>query len=149
MWAVTVAGDPVPKPDPKCFGRGGMHRLSVPEKAAGYKPWRERCVAAGVRLLEKAGAPLTGPVSVDVTFTITPPKTMPKGRAWPAVRVGDVDKLCRLLLDALTESGLWRDDSQVVQLTATKAYPTSPAHDALPEPGALIRVWRTPDADLS
>ena len=34
---------------------------------------------------------------------------------------GDVDKLCRALLDACTDI-LWADDSQVVALTARKRY---------------------------
>jgi len=34
----------------------------------------------------------------------------------------DCDKLARGAIDALGEAGVWRDDAQVAELVATKAY---------------------------
>jgi Holliday junction resolvase RusA-like endonuclease len=48
----------------------------------------------------------------------------------------DVDKLIRAVLDALTDAGVFRDDSRVVQVSATKIYAD--------KPGALI-FWDTLD----
>lgn len=145
MWAVSVLGTPVPKPDPKCYGTGGFHRLSIPQAAKAYWAWRDRVIAAGVVLRSQAGGTLEGPVAIEVTVTIDRPKSAPKTRVWPAVRNGDADKIARAVLDALTEAELWGDDSQVVDLHTVKAYPCSPAADRLDEPGAIIRVWRPPN----
>lgn len=61
------------------------------------------------------------PVSVRITFFIPHPKTVK--RHMPTVPP-DIDKLCRAVLDALTDAGVWADDSQVVDLGATKVYAT-------------------------
>jgi Holliday junction resolvase RusA-like endonuclease len=59
------------------------------------------------------------PVSVRITFLMPRPKTVK--RHTPTVPP-DIDKLCRAVLDALTDVGVWVDDSQVVDLGATKIY---------------------------
>lgn len=59
------------------------------------------------------------PVSVRITFLMPQPKTVK--RHMPTVPP-DIDKLCRAVLDALTDVGVWVDDSQVVDLGATKIY---------------------------
>lgn len=59
------------------------------------------------------------PVSVCITFLMPRPKTVK--RHMPTVPP-DIDKLCRAVLDALTDVGVWVDDSQVVNLEATKIY---------------------------
>lgn len=59
------------------------------------------------------------PVSVRITFLMPRPKTVK--RHMPTVPP-DIDKLCRAVLDALTDVGVWVDDSQVVDLRATKIY---------------------------
>lgn len=59
------------------------------------------------------------PVSVHITFLMPRPKTVK--RHTPTVPP-DIDKLCRAVLDALTDVGVWVDDSQVVDLGATKIY---------------------------
>ena len=58
-------------------------------------------------------------MSVRITFFMPRPKTVK--RHMPTV-TPDVDKLCRAVLDALTDAGVWVDDSQVVDLGATKIY---------------------------
>lgn len=72
-----------------------------------------------------AGAewPITGPVLVTLAFGLQRPTSAPKRRrTWPiAARSGDVDKLARACLDALT-GVLVADDAQVVGLAVTKDY---------------------------
>lgn len=63
------------------------------------------------------------PVSVRITFFMPRPKTVK--RHMPTVPP-DIDKLCRAVLDALTDAGVWVDDSQVVDLGATKIYASGP-----------------------
>ena len=140
MGTVKVPGLPRPKGSWKCVGRDGMHRL-VEQRPSGK--WRDQVKAAGLLLAAHHGGPILGPVRVAITFTVPLPKSIkPESRPWPALAggVGDIDKLARSALDSLTDAGVWRDDGQVVHLTAIKAYPHSPAADVLPEPGAIIRV---------
>jgi Holliday junction resolvase RusA-like endonuclease len=66
--------------------------------------------------LEKQGV-----YDVYLQFFLPKPKTVK--RTHPNVRCGDIDKLCRAVLDALTAS-VFADDSQVCRLTATKEYAT-------------------------
>lgn len=142
MWAVRVTGRPRPKGDMKCFGRGGRHRLSWAPSADEGR-WRDLITHAGEQLAQSIpDAPLTCAVSMEITFTMPRPKTVPRSvRLWPIVKP-DVDKLERMILDAFTGS-VWADDAQVVEVTKRKAYPDSPAPDLTPGGGALIRVWRT------
>lgn len=145
MLAVRVTGLPAPKGSMKCIGgRGKVRHQLVADNAPAAKAWHERVVAAGEALLREAGGPLDGPLSVEITFTVPMPASVPRSRLWPITRsAGDVDKLVRLVLDGLTDSGVWRDDSQVVELTTRKCYPHTPAPDLTPAGGALIRVWST------
>jgi Holliday junction resolvase RusA-like endonuclease len=143
MWTVMVRGLPAPKGSMKCIGkRGNVNHQLVEDKRVGQKEWREVLEYAGRSIgLER---PLAGPVSIDVTFTLPLPKSVrPADREWPIVADSrDLDKLCRLLLDAWT-GPVFVNDSQVVKLTACKAYPHTRVPDLTPGCGALIRVWRT------
>ena len=82
------------------------------------------------------------PVSISITFRFLRPKghynksgLSPKAPPHlTSKQKGDIDKLSRAILDALTGS-LLKDDSQVVQLSAHKRYCTSQE-----KPGALITI---------
>lgn len=114
---VTVFGKPVTQGAIRSLGKG---RPSVHAEAGRLKPWREAVKQAALDVVAE-GARRDGPVSVAVTFTSDPPQSAPKRRrVWPITRSGDLDKLVRAVLDALTDAGVWRDDSQVVRLTASK-----------------------------
>lgn len=93
------------------------------------KVYRKR-IAVAVRALGVDR--MDGPCEVVLEFGVVRP-ALHYGTGRNAARVKDtapamprskpdVDKLARAVLDALTESGLWRDDSQVVSLSASKAY---------------------------
>lgn len=149
MLTATVTGDPVPKPDPRCFGRGGRHRLSIPAGAPGYRQWRARCLEAGRALAGRVRFPAGTGVAVSVTVTVARPashmgtgrnrgRVRPSAPAWPTTRSsGDIDKITRLILDALTDAGVWDDDSQVVSLQVCKTFPGGCGMD---RPGASIGV---------
>lgn len=68
-------------------------------------------------------APLDGPLSVELLFVFPRPKnriwkTKPMPRE-PHDKKPDLDNLAKSVLDALNQIA-WRDDSQIVRLTATK-----------------------------
>ena len=66
-----------------------------------------------------------GPLAVSLTFTLLKPKSAPKSRVIYPIKRPDVDKLARSCLDAMTKI-VWRDDSQVIKLTAEKTYGDPP-----------------------
>jgi Holliday junction resolvase RusA-like endonuclease len=137
--AVMVPGTPAPKGS-MIPGRTRDGRLFVREDNRATKPWRKKVYAAGLLLMKRAGGTILGPVGVDVTLTLARPATV--DRQWPHVRgSNDVDKLARTVLDGLQDSGLIRDDAQVVELVARKCYPDSPCPDRLDRPGAVIRIY--------
>ena len=103
------------------------------------RPWRSHITDAALQ----TNYPLTtAPVSIAITFRFLRPKShfnksglSPKAPPHlTSKHKGDIDKLSRAVLDALTGS-LLHDDSQVVQLSAHKRY-TCPGE----LPGALITI---------
>jgi len=71
------------------------------------------------------GGPSAGPIKIGITFYFLPPKK-PRHKVFPITRrVGDIDKLERAVLDALTNV-VYIDDSQVVKVEKVKAYFRTP-----------------------
>ena len=70
-------------------------------------------------------APVTGPVSLGLTFWLPRPKSHPawKSEAGTAhTSKPDIDNLAKAIMDALKQGGYYRDDSQVVAETLFKTY---------------------------
>lgn len=132
MTTFTVAGTPAPQGSMRHVGNGRLIASSTR-----LRPWREDVKQAA---LDARTETLQGPVVVEIAFTFHKPKSAPKKRpTWPITRSsGDLDKLCRAVLDALVDAGIMRDDSQVIELMATKTYVG--ALGALNLPGAVINV---------
>lgn len=136
-----VPGVPVSQGRMVSFGRGPL--VHANEKQ--LKPWRNKVHTVAAAAMRGA-EPLTGPVAVGVLFALPRPKTV--RRALPTGRLdGDIDKLLRAILDALTArddkglvTGVYVDDSQVVDLDPPprKRYAGSPG--SLSEPGVEITV---------
>ena len=113
------------------------------ESSAKVKPWRQDVKAATLDAYRRYDtAPMVGPVAVTVTFFLRRPAYhYGTGRNANLLRLNapdhvskkpDIDKLLRSTLDGLTEAGVWRDDSQVAQVTAAKLYSSKPgAHIAV------------------
>lgn len=74
------------------------------------KRWRALMAYQAAALIK---APLEGPVVVVAVFHL-PVNDVATGR------VGDLDKLARNLLDALTDAGVYGDDVQVTRLICEK-----------------------------
>lgn len=148
-WAVQVPGVPWPKGSLTPVIRG-KRAILIEDAGMNHREvagWRRSVTDAG-RLIARRidGGPLDEPLTVEVTFTVPRPPNR-AGDPWPHLKPsrtcpggGDVDKMARLILDALTDAALWRDDSRVVDLHVIKCYPGGPTPDALSEPGAIIRV---------
>jgi len=82
------------------------------------------------------------PIMVSITFVFARPKghyrtngeLKAKAPRHCTARIGDTDKLCRSVLDALS-GAVFSDDSQVINLTAEKRYATRNE-----QPSAIITV---------
>lgn len=115
---IKVAGIPTPKGSLRHVGNG---RLVEQTKV---KPWMSAIRgAAGAAIHDRQ---IDVPVAIGIEFYFPRPKAA-KNRLYPHMRsVGDIDKLCRAVLDGLqptkTEHGPLLDDSLVVDLWAKKRY---------------------------
>lgn len=143
----TVHGRPATQGSKSAFvvrRRNGTVRAGMREAGSdALKPWREAVRSTVRDVIGRAWEPVEGPVEVVVTFSLPKPASAPKRRrTWPVgARSGDVDKLTRAVFDALTDAGVWVDDSQVVRVDAGKVF----VGDGLSSPGAVVSVFRVVD----
>ena len=116
---VFVAGRPAPQGS-KTRTRFGMRDAN----GGTLHPWRDAVRADVTTQLAEWWTPVTGPVGIHLRFHLPKPASAPKRRrTWPiAARSGDIDKLARACLDAISDAGWWKNDSQVVTLSASKDY---------------------------
>lgn len=86
---------------------------------------------------------VSGPVELQVVFYLERPSSITKRKRPYPIVPPDLDKLCRGVADALSDAGVWDDDSQVVRIVACKLY----AADR--EPGAFVQIKEldTPEHD--
>lgn len=125
LW-FRILGRPVPK------ARARVTRHGV------YTPDRTVDAENNLRLeFRRSGyQPLEGPVHLELWFAFAKPAFWPKARRlapqdeWHTVKP-DLDNLVKLVQDA-GNGLLWRDDVQVVRVTATKVYAI--------EEGTVIKV---------
>jgi len=145
MLTFTVYGVPIPQGSTRAFIPKGWTRPIVTADNAKTKPWRQAIVDSAREQMRGCG-PLLGPVELTVRFYLPRPKSAPKRVLVPA-KLPDLDKLVRAVCDALTAAGVWRDDAQVVQVLASKAFAGGVADpDPNGVPRATIEVyerWRS------
>lgn len=120
----------------RAHGKGSMKHIGggrMRDELKGTKPFANAVVEAAKKQMVlhplSESFPLPRPetsVAVRAEFVFPRPKTTPKGQGATTRSTGDVDKLCRNLLDALTTAGVFVDDSQVTTLLATKRYDEGP-----------------------
>lgn len=131
---IWVEGTPIPQGSKTGYVRGGRAVLVDANKR--LKPWRAAVRSAAEEAIrDDEWATLDEPCRVRLAFTMP----RPKRPRWvlPAVKP-DLDKLTRAVFDALTDAGVWTDDSRVVSLQVDKIY----AGEGMGEtPGAWIEVY--------
>ena len=142
---ITVYGVPAPQGSKSFKGMRGGHAI-LAESSKKVKPWREAVKWAAIERMDSAkwsdggfgqGEAFAGPVTVEVDFYFTHPKT---GKRRPTHSVKpDIDKLLRSTFDALKDAGVFEDDSRICSVVARKHYANE--HSPVPA-GAVIRVER-------
>lgn len=145
---IVVYGLPAPQGSKRHVGNGVMV-----ESSKYVKPWREAVKAAAFDVLERLPAdqrgPLDAPLQLCVVFTFNRPRShyrtgannwmlRPNAPTAPSSKP-DLSKLIRSTEDALTDAGVWRDDSRVTHIIAAKAY--AGTAEGLDRPGAVIEIW--------
>jgi len=135
-----VVGRPVAQGSMSAF-IAGKRAVVTDQKGKTLRPWREAVRATALEAAGEAWQPLAGPVRVLLLLALPRPASAPKRRrTWPiGKRSGDGDKLTRAVLDALTDAGIWRDDSQVVDGRWIKDYPGP--ENGMHVPGVTVAVW--------
>lgn len=142
---IVVRGIPGPQGSKRHVGGGRMI-----ESSKKVKPWREAVVSAAVEARADA-ATLTGPLAVEMVFTLTRPKSHYRtGRnahllrddapARPASKP-DTSKLLRSTEDALTTAGVYRDDALIAEYRRLAKVWAGEDPDALDSAGAVIRIY--------
>lgn len=107
---VVVEGRPIPKGS---LRRGRGRALYFPPQVVA---WERSVRIACASEMRRAGLPIVGgKCRVGVRFYVAPTK----GGKRPGTLIGDIDKLARCVLDALT-GVVYEDDVLVVGLLATK-----------------------------
>jgi crossover junction endodeoxyribonuclease RusA len=135
MFEFRVYGVPAPQGSKTAFVRGGRAVVVDGSSTTGRQKlssWRAEVAREAVNVGN--GEPLLGPVGVEINFVMPKPQSAPKGKVF-CDKKPDIDKLIRSTFDSMT-GVLYKDDSQIVQVKATKVY-------ASPEepPGAFIRIY--------
>jgi crossover junction endodeoxyribonuclease RusA len=125
-------------------GRDKKGRVILVESSKKVKPWRDDVKAAALVAMGGPGKGITGPVKVQMIFTMPKPKSAPKRRkTWPS-KYPDLSKLVRSTEDALTDIGAWEDDARVIELRGAKVFPGEDPR-SLAVPGAVIRIESVED----
>lgn len=123
-----VLGTPRPQGSKKPVGRTKTGRVILVESSGVLlKDWRAAVTFAANAAM--AGRErIAGPVLVSVWFSFARPKSHYGARGLrPSAprehtQVPDLSKLARSLEDAMTDAGVWRDDSQVVRYGALEKH---------------------------
>lgn len=85
------------------------------------RPWRDH-VRDTILSHKHPTIPPNSYVTIETTFYLPRPKTIPPHkRKHPTVKP-DIDKLQRALYDAITETHIWHDDCQITDVTSHKRY---------------------------
>lgn len=119
-----VYGTPGTAGSKRAAVRGG--KAVIFSDSAKIAPWRQDVVAAARAAMPADWVPLTGPVMLNMTIWLPRPKTAPKTVDILPAKGLDIDKLMRGTADAMTNAGVWVDDSQIIFAILSKFYSVGP-----------------------
>lgn len=118
-FRVFVPGHPAPQGSKTAFVRGG--KAVLVEANRGHKSWRDEVINRA-RLQMVGLEQFKGPLKIELLFELHRGSTV--DRQYPNVKP-DLDKLSRTIFDALELAGVYRNDSQIIELHARKLYGTT------------------------
>jgi Holliday junction resolvase RusA-like endonuclease len=117
IYNLFVKGVPKAQPRPRMTANGHVYN---PDSA---DEWKEEIRCA---FIDCRRPTITKPVRLKVYFFMPVPKGMKivckDGRYMPHVKKPDTDNLLKSVMDALTETRVWKDDALVYWTEAIKFY---------------------------
>ncbi len=159
LFAAAIKGKPAPqgskRPMAIYAGKGTERRFTgkiymKEQTAENLDPWRSRVTSESIQVCD-GRPPLDEALLAVMVFTAARPKNHYRtGRNAHLLRDDaparplkkpDVSKLARAVEDALTDAGVYKDDSLIVEyLRLAKVY-AGEDPDALDSPGVVIRLY--------
>ena len=124
----AVRAIPKAQPRTKATIRGTYAAVYTPQTARG---WKDAIIESALRFPVRG---LECPIALKCEFFLKRPKARKKELF--VTTKPDIDNLLKSTMDALTELGIWRDDAQVCETSASKKYET----EAI-APGADIAIY--------
>lgn len=128
MIEFTIPGEPVAKGRARSFIRAGHVAHYTPEKTARY----ENLVKMAASQAMAGRAPSEGPVVLFVSACMSVGASWSKKRQQAAlaqlerpIKKPDLDNIVKAVKDGMN-GVVWRDDAQVVRLTAAKYWAATP-----------------------
>lgn len=125
----TVVGIPKPQARPKVFhktlksGRDFVHTYSP------KSDWFHLVYTETLKQKEKLKNRFSGALRLNLLFYLPIPKSFSKKKRENLMYVSkrpDVDNLAKAVMDAMNNTGIWEDDSQIARLDIVKAYGEEP-----------------------
>jgi len=138
MDSYEIRVDGVPAGQERPRSRKGMVGVYVPKSGRSWA-WRQQIILTAQAYTWWSAMPLRGPLRVCCLFFLPRPKYM-QGPNWPGTplpydKVPDRDNLDKVVLDALSNAGMWEDDKQACQGPPEKWYCA-----AGQRPGVIVHV---------
>jgi len=127
ICSFTVQGKPQAQGSHRAFMPKGARFPVVTDSNRNLKQWRD--ITSLVAQSHALDPLCDGPVLLVIDFYFQRPKSLPK-KVEHHLKKPDLSKLIRSIEDSLTNI-IWCDDSQVVEVRATKSYGTPRAEVAV------------------
>lgn len=125
LLTAFVPGLPKTQGSTRAFVAGGRARITADNTS--LAPWREAIVTRMLDAMERSEWVTTDlPVKVFYQFWLPRPQSAPKTTDVLPKKGLDLDKLVRAANDAMTNAGVWTDDSRVVSSAEDKRYAVGP-----------------------
>lgn len=132
----NVPGQPQGKGRAKAFKFGSHIKMHTPEKTVAYENWVKQCALESVSV---GFVPTDKPIVAVVRMYYQKPKAGSKavhigrdnGSIRPTVKP-DIDNVLKAIFDSLNGI-LYKDDTQIVEVTASKFYSDTPRVEVLLE----------------
>jgi Holliday junction resolvase RusA-like endonuclease len=140
---IVAYGDPQPKGSKTAMMIDGRPVLVEGSSSAGrrkLKLWQASVEASAAVRVDKVI--IEEPVDVTMAFHLAPVES-DRYRTRHAVKP-DLDKLVRSVADSLTKAGVWKDDSLMCDVSASKRYAQQGE-----EPGVTITIVCRGDAEAA
>lgn len=126
---LTIKGEPKAQPRVKAASRGSFIQIYTPGNA---KAWKKLVREAAIKARQSMNEWLEGPLQVDMQFRMPRPKkhylrgVLRKNAPRWHTKKPDKDNLEKAVMDALTDAGLWKDDSLVCKGDVEKVFADVP-----------------------